>query len=145
MTTILCPICRKPTLKEIPGKKVKNKFANFKSLTGIKNDEVDEVLVQCSECHCYWEMTILKDSKRLILESVMLDEIVDAAPKRTGPDLEQYLKSSGWHKIFTEDKEFLGWWHPEISPQSGRVYPPWAAQIIQNGIDDFIYSHLKRP
>lgn len=143
-----CPICQKPSLKKVLGKKVKSKFAALKPSSEAEDEGV---LVQCSECHCYWQMTILKEtrgSKRLILESVMLNEIIDAAsgPKKSAPDIERYLKENGWHKIYTEnkDKEFVGWWHPEISPQSGRVYPDWAAQMIQNGIDDFLYSHLKR-
>jgi len=141
--TIPCPVCQKLTLKEIQGKKVKSRFKNLRLMAGIKDSGI---LVQCDQCHCYWEITVLKESNRSIIEPVMADEIVDAAPKpdtRKNTDLEKYLKSNGWHKVFTEDKEFIGWWHPGVSPLSGRVYPPWAAQIIQNGIDDFTYSHIK--
>lgn len=133
-----CPICQKANLKEVLGKKAKRSFARFDGIfkgTG-------STLLQCEGCQHYFEMTVLA-SKRTILELIPSEKIVDATPKRTGLDLEQYLKSNGWHKIYTENKEFVGWWHPEISPQHGKVYPPWAAQIIQNGIDDFIYSHLK--
>lgn len=126
-----CPTCQDSPLVEAKGVKPKVEIPGA-------------IILQCEKCGRFWRRYC--GQNYAVLESIRPDEIIVPNPQENSElDLEKYLVENGWHRAYIDNREFVGWWHPEISPQRGKVYPPGAAQIIQNGIDDFIYSHLKRP
>jgi hypothetical protein len=126
-----CVLCRKGRMIEVHEKILTQKVKGA-------------IIVQCDSCQRYLMRKFKDDS--VAFAPIASADMVDCKPDcdHNENDLFVYLEANGWQKIFNEMHEFIGWYHSDISPMKNRYYEGWQAQAIQNAIDDFLYSHLRK-